>query len=606
MIKIKKILKIITSIVIFSSLFTPLVFASEIIGPGKTTALYIDHDGDGYGVEAPLGADCDDNDPNIHKLANYTEALQYIPHNGGQIYYIASDGNDNTGQPNDVTHPYATSQSLENVLQPDDVVVYRGGHYNMDSVGAISSHKGVNGHPITFMAYPGETPVIERYNQAQNLPNNEVIGGNHVHDLVYDGLVLENAAMGGDFNFVSRLLIKNCVFRNNTGRGLMGMQDLKDITVTKSIFHDTGYSHGIYFGSRDYPNENIFITNNIFYHNGRTGFQHNGRVNNLHFENNIIHSNELHGVSVVNGVHNSFFINNLIFNNNKQGIVIQTHHNPQHNEIAYLNHDNYFINNTIWVGKNNNGLGTREPELFPCIEFNMAKDQSDTENGRYINNQFINNICINNRGPFLRYYDILDHYTSVYKNNIFYHTGNNPIEAVMTDVGDGTADRHEQYYYWNFDTGFGNQNNNTQDNQNIDPKIIIADLNDQLHPEKFNLDLLVGSPAIDNGLVTNNNPSRDLKQQNREQLIDIGAYEYFEGFGTEIRADVDQNLAINSTDAMLTLRNSLGLDMSSTNWVTGTHTGDVNCDDDSNSTDVMLILRKSLGLDMTGTGWCIS
>ena len=73
---------------------------------------------------------------------------------------------------------------------------------------------------------------------------------------------------------------------------------------------------------------------------------------------------------------------------------------------------------------------------------------------------------------------------------------------------------------------------------------------------------------------------------------------------TEIRADVDQNSTINSTDAMLTLRNSLGLDMSSTNWVTGTHTGDVNCDDTSNSTDAMLILRKSLGLDMSGTGWC--
>jgi len=73
---------------------------------------------------------------------------------------------------------------------------------------------------------------------------------------------------------------------------------------------------------------------------------------------------------------------------------------------------------------------------------------------------------------------------------------------------------------------------------------------------------------------------------------------------TEIRADVDQNSSINSTDAMLTLRNSLGLDMSSTNWVTGIHTGDVNCDDITNSTDAMLILRKSLGLDMSGTGWC--
>ena len=74
----------------------------------------------------------------------------------------------------------------------------------------------------------------------------------------------------------------------------------------------------------------------------------------------------------------------------------------------------------------------------------------------------------------------------------------------------------------------------------------------------------------------------------------------------DTRADVDQNSTINSTDAMLTLRNSLSLDMSSTNWQASATTGDANCDSSSNSTDAMLILRQSLGLDMTGTGWCVS
>ncbi len=73
-----------------------------------------------------------------------------------------------------------------------------------------------------------------------------------------------------------------------------------------------------------------------------------------------------------------------------------------------------------------------------------------------------------------------------------------------------------------------------------------------------------------------------------------------------IRADVDQSSSINSTDALLTLRNSLGLDMSSTNWQASSTTGDVNCDSNSNSTDALLILRESLGLDMSGTGWCVS
>jgi phage gp37-like protein len=76
------------------------------------------------------------------------------------------------------------------------------------------------------------------------------------------------------------------------------------------------------------------------------------------------------------------------------------------------------------------------------------------------------------------------------------------------------------------------------------------------------------------------------------------------GTSTITRADVDNNSTINTTDAMLTLRNSLGLNMSNTNWFSSATTGDVNCDNVSNSTDAMLILRHSLGLDMSGTGWC--
>ncbi len=52
------------------------------------------------------------------------------------------------------------------------------------------------------------------------------------------------------------------------------------------------------------------------------------------------------------------------------------------------------------------------------------------------------------------------------------------------------------------------------------------------------------------------------------------------------------------------LKKFLGFNMLGTNWVTGTHAGEVNCDDASNSTDAMLILKKSLGLDVSGMGWC--
>ncbi len=70
------------------------------------------------------------------------------------------------------------------------------------------------------------------------------------------------------------------------------------------------------------------------------------------------------------------------------------------------------------------------------------------------------------------------------------------------------------------------------------------------------------------------------------------------------RGDVDNSGAIKTTDALLTLRNSLGLSMTATAWQTSATTGDVDCNGISNSTDALLILRYSLGLEMGTTAWC--
>jgi hypothetical protein len=72
----------------------------------------------------------------------------------------------------------------------------------------------------------------------------------------------------------------------------------------------------------------------------------------------------------------------------------------------------------------------------------------------------------------------------------------------------------------------------------------------------------------------------------------------------QIRADVNQDGNINIIDAQLTLRQRLGLDMTSTSWQSTSTTGDVNCDGSLNLTDIRLLLQYSLGLNMTGTGWC--
>ncbi len=71
-----------------------------------------------------------------------------------------------------------------------------------------------------------------------------------------------------------------------------------------------------------------------------------------------------------------------------------------------------------------------------------------------------------------------------------------------------------------------------------------------------------------------------------------------------IRSDADNNSTTNTTDALLTLRNSLGLSMTATAWQASVTTGDVDCNGISNSTDALLILRYSLGLEMGTTAWC--
>jgi len=70
------------------------------------------------------------------------------------------------------------------------------------------------------------------------------------------------------------------------------------------------------------------------------------------------------------------------------------------------------------------------------------------------------------------------------------------------------------------------------------------------------------------------------------------------------RSDVNQDNFVNTVDAMLALRKSLGFSMTGTSWDASADTGDVNCDSNINSTDAMLLLRYSIGLSMSGTDWC--
>jgi len=97
-----------------------------------------------------------------------------------------------------------------------------------------------------------------------------------------------------------------------------------------------------------------------------------------------------------------------------------------------------------------------------------------------------------------------------------------------------------------------------------------------------------------------------IKKNNMMVSLSILMTFLFVGSGVQANmySDVNQDGVVNTTDAMLVLRNSLGLDMSGTKWDPSAIDGNIDCKKSENCIDAMLILKYSLGLaEIVNTGW---
>jgi hypothetical protein len=73
----------------------------------------------------------------------------------GATYYVATNGSDsNNGT---IAYPWLTIQKAADTVVAGDTVYVRGGTYREYVTIGIS---GTLANPITYMAYPGESPVI--------------------------------------------------------------------------------------------------------------------------------------------------------------------------------------------------------------------------------------------------------------------------------------------------------------------------------------------------------------------------------------------------------------------------------------------------------------
>jgi hypothetical protein len=110
---------------------------------------------------------------------------------GASTYYVAASASDSN--PGTEALPWRTIQKAADTLQAGDTVLVRAGTYNER---VIPQRSGAAGLPVTYAAYPGETPVLDGTGIA--VPADEglfhVVGLRHLRVI---GLRLVHSAYAG-------------------------------------------------------------------------------------------------------------------------------------------------------------------------------------------------------------------------------------------------------------------------------------------------------------------------------------------------------------------------------------------------------------------------
>jgi len=500
----------------------------------------------------------------------------------GNIYFVTPTGNGDGSFGN----PFSPNEYLDILSGGEDgaIAYFRDGTYNSNYKGngwhtnflMTNNYSGTITHPNAFISYPGNHPLLSMAGAADR--NNVRCSGTPAQYIVF--AKFDTYAQRGSLDsYTGWRLVGNHVnaIHEQSGSGSIGTGLYQD----NSVHHVSIFGNEIMGGtSGNKLDHAIYPGSGINYLYVGWNYVHDNNFGNgpmLSFNCNQAWEENLTSRDI-------YFYNNYIDVTTYPSRAIGVFETGENSELFYFN-------NVVNGGMALNGGGS----VYAA-----------SGNLHYWNNTLYNTGGGGNVSASLFFY-CMDIYGHTYcpdgldlKNNIIY----------------SDTPAHSRYYIRNATTNGLNIQNNNNLWYGLGDFTSISNQNVTLGPDSINnqnplfvtntdFQLQSASVARDAGM-TIPEVLRDMNSAARPQgsAYDIGAYEYVDGSSAQIRADVDQNGTVNTTDAMLTLRNSLGLDMSGTNWHASSTTGDVNCDGSSNSTDAMLILRKSLGLDMTGTGWC--
>lgn len=168
-----------------------------------------------------------------------TVAAQPVP----ETFYVATNGSDTN--PGTLDLPWATLSKAVDTATAGQTVRFRAGTYRAYK---RFTRSGTATAPITFEAYPGETPVFDGSNVASDPPNawsQLALFEVHASNLVFRGLEFKNAASHAIYcgEGTHHNIIDRCHIHNGYLVGILCYR-CSQHTISNCVIHDV-YDHDV-------------------------------------------------------------------------------------------------------------------------------------------------------------------------------------------------------------------------------------------------------------------------------------------------------------------------------------------------------------------------
>jgi len=433
----------------------------------------------------------------------------------GTAYYVSTTGNDSN--PGTLSQPWKTISKANSTLVAGDTVYIRAGNYigtTENPIGIDPINNGEQGKPITYQAYPGETPIIKgrglykpetNYRALIHLINKEYIKliGITIHEPIRRWFSLKNC---------NHIIFENMTFDYALTNSQYRLSQMEQSSFTQfincswdsKISEDSDTQHDLlalyesphtlflrcYFG-------NVSHATNSYWDDSY------GYEEYTVYKDCIFTNKWRHGVSVR-------FDHQLVDGCKIQGVGRNNDLCPWHSDRNRLSPGIYFASNRYSIVRNN--------VIYGCdigIFLRGAPRGDSKYNAIYHNTVYNTDGCDGNTSPekgTALYGESSNYgwYNNLIVNNIFWKSENTKQFNVFS-YGDPTppsANTFEYNFigdptnldYGRWGTGFYNvewHDNNNPDGWNNNKQFASVDplLND---PENYDFTLQPNSPAIDN------------------------------------------------------------------------------------------------------------